>query len=259
MSNGTYYRSTTAISGQGAYVRTACTPYYGCFTSAWHTQYPGAWYAAAWGTTVAWRAATWGVLASSGGYATQPVNYDYGSTVVYQDNTVYQNGDPVATAEEYSQQATDIAQTGKTTDASPDGDWTPLGVFAMVRGEEQTADNLFQLAVNNDGVLRGNYYNALTDTTETVFGSVDKKSQRAAWTVGDKKTPVYEAGISNLTSDHTTMMVHYSNDRAQQFTLFRIEQPDDANAQQPAANGAQDPAAPAGANDPQPPKPGVSE
>ena len=42
-----------------------------------------------------------------------------------------------------------------------------------------------QLAVNKDGVIRGNYYNALSDATVPVYGQVDKKTQRAAWTVGD--------------------------------------------------------------------------
>lgn len=232
-SNGTYYRAAGAVSGQGAYVRAGCVPYHSCFTSAWHAQYPGAWYAAAWGVTAAWRAATWGAVASTGGYAEEPVSYDYGSSTVYQDDGVYQNGEQIATEADYAQQATDIAQTGKAAEATPDDNWTPLGVFAMVRGEEQTADNLFQLALNKDGILRGNYYNALTDSTAPVYGSVDKKTQRAAWTVGDKQTPVYEAGISNLTTDHTTMMVHYGPDRSQQFTLFRIEQPNEANAQQP--------------------------
>lgn len=171
------------------------------------------------------------------------MSYDYGSSTVYQDGGVYQNGEQIATEADYAQQATDIAQTGKAAEAPPDDNWTPLGVFAMVRGEEQTADNLFQLALNKDGILRGNYYNALTDSTDPVYGSVDKKTQRAAWTVGDKKTPVYEAGISNLTTDHTTMMVHYGPDRSQQFTLFRLEKPDEANAQQPPApGGAQSPA-----------------
>ena len=49
---------------------------------------------------------------------------------------------------------------------------------------------------------------------------------RAAWTVGDKKTPVYEAGIANLTRNETTMLVHFGGDKTQQFNLVRIEQPE---------------------------------
>jgi hypothetical protein len=137
------------------------------------------------------------------------------------------NGEAVGTAEEYAAQATEIAETGTMAEANKEGEWMALGVFAMVQGEETTSNNIFQLAVNKEGLIRGNYYNALTDTVEAVHGAVDKKSQRACWTVGDKKTPVYEAGIVNLTTDDTTMMVHYGKNKSQQFTLFRIEQPEE--------------------------------
>ena len=96
----------------------------------------------------------------------------------------------------------------------------------MVGEGEEKSTNIFQLAINKDGVIRGEYYNALTDTTEPVYGSVDKKTQRAAWTVADRKSPVYEAGIANLTKDETTMLVHFSKEKAQQFTLVRIQQPE---------------------------------
>lgn len=96
----------------------------------------------------------------------------------------------------------------------------------MVGEGETRATNIFQLAVNKAGMIRGEYYNALTDTTEPVYGSVDKKTQRAAWTVADRKTPVYEAGIANLTRDETTMLVHYSKENSQQFALVRIQQPE---------------------------------
>ena len=96
----------------------------------------------------------------------------------------------------------------------------------MVGEGETKATNIFQLAVNKDGVIRGEYYNALTDTTETVYGSVDKKTQRAAWTVVDRKFPVYEAGIANLTKDETTMLVHFAKDKTQQFSLVRIQPPE---------------------------------
>ena len=61
----------------------------------------------------------------------------------------------------------------------------------MVRGEEQTSDKIFQLAVNKDGVIRGNYYDAFADNALPVYGSVDKKTQRAAWSIGEKKGVVF--------------------------------------------------------------------
>ena len=63
-----------------------------------------------------------------------------------------------------------------------------------MQGDEQTSNNLFQLALNKDGVIRGNYYDGLMDTTTPVYGSVDKKSQRAAWTIGKKNDRVFETG-----------------------------------------------------------------
>jgi hypothetical protein len=174
-------------------------------------------------------------VASFCGYPAEPANYDYGSTVVYEENTVYVAGEPAGTTQGYAERATDIADAGRHAQATKEEDWLPLGVFAMVQGEETTAYNLFQLAIDKKGTIRGNYYNALTDSTEPVYGSVDKNTQRAAWTVGEKKSPVYEAGIGNLTDDQTTMIVHYKNDRSQQFTLFRIEQPkgSDSTAEPP--------------------------
>jgi hypothetical protein len=74
-------------------------------------------------------------------------------------------------------------------------------------------------------VVRGNYYDSLSDTTLPVYGQVDSKTQRAAWTVGDKKNVVYEAGLANLTNDQTTMLVHFGKDRTQQWNLVRLQQP----------------------------------
>jgi hypothetical protein len=156
-----------------------------------------------------------------------PVNYDYGNTVVYQDNTVYVNGQNAGTAPEYATQATTIADAGQKADASSEAEWQPLGVFALVQGDSTSSNNVFQLAINKDGVIRGNYYDGLMDSTTPVYGSVDKKSQRAAWTVGKKNDRVFDAGISNLTKDEAPVLVHIGKDKTQQWTLVRMHQPAD--------------------------------
>ncbi|MBI3410272.1 MAG: protocadherin [Planctomycetes bacterium] len=223
---GTYYRSATAIRGQGVYVRQGVVNY-PCFRPGWYAQYPGAWFAAGWAAGAVWHAATWGTCASYCGCSEAPVYYDYGTNVVYEDDGVYVDGEKTASTEQYAQQATALADAGRDAKASKEGEWLPLGVFAMVQGDEKSSNHLFQLSVNKDGVIRGNYYDAVTDSTSLVYGSVDKKTQRAAWTVGDRKTPVYEVGFANLTKDDSTMLVHYGTDRTQQFTLIRIEKPED--------------------------------
>jgi hypothetical protein len=135
-------------------------------------------------------------------------------------------GELASTAEQYAQRAIEIADAGRQAPATKEEEWLPLGVFALVQGDEESSNHIFQLAVNKQGVIRGNYYDAVTDSTLPVYGSVAKTNQRAAWTVGDPKNPVYEAGIANLTQDETTMLVPYGKDRTQQFTLVRIEDPD---------------------------------
>jgi hypothetical protein len=210
------------LAGQGALLR-AGYGHYGCFGDSWWPQYPNAWRAAAWVGAAAWASSTWGSCSSFCGYPAEPVYYDYGTNVVYEGDSVYVNGDSVGTQEQYAEQAIQLADTGKQAEASKEEEWLPLGVFAMTQGERTDSNDLFQLAVNKAGIIRGNFHNILSDTTVPVYGSVDQKTQRAAWTVGDKKEPIYEAGFANLTKPETTMMVHFGKAKSQQWTLVRID------------------------------------
>jgi hypothetical protein len=183
-------------------------------------QYPGL--AARWiGPT--FRPVAWATAAAFCGYGGSSAAYcDYGTTTVYDGETVYVNGDPVGSAQEYATQASTIANSGQQAAPVPEADVLPLGVFGMVQGEDATSTQFFQLSVTRQGVLSGEYYNSTTDETEKVIGAVDKQTQRAAWTVGDRKTTVYEAGFANLTKDQTTMVIHYGTNKTQQWTLVRI-------------------------------------
>jgi hypothetical protein len=222
---GTYYSSRTALATNGGVVRSNFG-YYNAFRPGWYAQYPGAWFAAGWTAARIWSAPAWGTVSSYCGYS-EPVYWDYGESVVYSGDNISISGTEVPAAD-FAQQATDLATAGKDAKVEAKGDeFQPLGVFAMISEGETKSTNIFQLAVNKGGIVRGNYYNATTDTTETVYGSVDKETQRAAWTVADRKSPVYECGIANLTKAETTMLVHYSKEKSQQFTLVRIEQPEE--------------------------------
>jgi hypothetical protein len=223
---GTYYRSTAVIRNQGVYVRQGVA-HYPCFRPGWYTRHPGAWFAAGWAASAVWRAATWPVCATYFGASVDaPIYYTYGENVVYEDDGVYFDGTRAYSTEQYAELATEIADAGREAKTTKDEEWLPLGVFGMVQGDEKTTNHIFQLAVNKQGIIRGNYYDAVTDNTVDVYGSVNNKTQRAAWTVGDRKTPVYEAGIANLTEAQTTMVVHYGTERSQQFTLIRLEAPE---------------------------------
>ena len=66
-----------------------------------------------------------------GSYSAEPVYYDYGNTIVYEGDTVYNGGEPVATADQYYEQASDIAAAGGEQ-VSNEEEWMSLGVWAMV-------------------------------------------------------------------------------------------------------------------------------
>jgi hypothetical protein len=158
--------------------------------------------------------------------AAAPVAYDYGGNVVVQSDAVYVNGDVVGTPQQYAQQTSAIASAGQSAAPGADSKWLPLGVFAVVAGDATSSDDIFQLAVNPQGIIRGNYNNVRTNQVERISGSVDTKTQRTAWTIGDDRSPVYEAGVANLTKDITPMLVITADGQSQQLSLIRLPQPE---------------------------------
>jgi hypothetical protein len=213
------YRYTSAASVRANY------SHWGVYGGSWYTDHPGAWFAAGWGAGAAWRTATWSsVGAWMSYYPAQPVDYDYGNTVVYQGNNVYVNGQDAGTADEYYNQALSLATTGTQAPAPADGDWLPLGVFALTKSNQSKSDVSIQLAVNKQGVIRGNYTDTVTGQTQVVHGSVDKQTQRVAFTVGDNTTNVVEAGLYDLTKDEAPALIHFGKDRTEQWLLVRLTQ-----------------------------------
>ena len=170
--------------------------------------------------------ATFANAASWTGTGAVPVPYNYGTTVVYQDDQVVVQGEPVGTPQEYSQQASDLAAQGDKAQLAQDEQWKSLGVFALGRADEKNPSNFIQLGLNQAGVVRGTYYNAVTDSNMKISGQLDTKTQRVAWTVDGKKSPVYEAGLNNLTQDQTTILVHQNKDKVEQMLLVRVNEPE---------------------------------
>src|SRR4029079_1304157 len=106
---------------------------------------------------------------------------------------VYFGDESQGTAADYYDQANDIAAMGKESDNE---DWMPLGVFALLSDDNQTkTDKTLQLAVNKDGVIRGNLQDSLADTVKPVTGSVDKASQRVALKIQGNDKVVIETGL----------------------------------------------------------------
>jgi hypothetical protein len=183
---------------------------------------------AAWRITRPYGWATWAALTPWVGYGVaEPVYYNYGDNVYYQDGGVYFGEQQVATADQYTQQAETIASTGAGVDPAQ-SDWMPLGVFAVTQDGQAsggTPSLYMQLAVNKEGILSGTIYHELTGETEPLEGAVDKQSQRAAWTAKGKPRPLIETGLGNLTKDSAPALIHFADGQTQQWLLVRLPEP----------------------------------
>jgi hypothetical protein len=224
--NRTSAWSGSVYAARGAAVRNSFGGY-GAFGAGWYGAHPGAWAARGWAAGAAWNTAAWPAVGTWCGWgaSVQPFDYDYGDNITYQGDEVYYGTQPAATADAYYQQASTLAQSIPPP-APASTDWMPLGVFSLVQGDQTDSASMFQLALSKSGAIAGNYYSALTETTLPVHGAVDKKTQRAAWTVGDTKATVYEAGISGLTKDEAPVLIHFGAARTQQWMLVRLKKPE---------------------------------
>lgn len=218
------YNGRVVGAGQFRAVRSNFLGYGSYYTRGWYARYPGAWVARGIAAAAWWTGAYWNSAYDYCGCSSEPVSYDYGETVVYEDGNVYYGEEPVATAEQYFEQANNLAEAGEETSNE---DWLPLGVFAVVSGDETQFDKVLQLAVNKEGVIRGNLNDKLTNQITSIEGSVDKKTQRAAFRPTKNPSMVAECGLYNLTQDALTVLVHLGKDRNETRKLIRLEEPEE--------------------------------
>lgn len=195
------------------------------YNQQWYAAHPAAWTAPNWAANTAWTATSMAGVAAFCGYTNRPVSYGYGSNVTYQNGNVMIDGQNVGTGEVYSQQAADLAMVGQNAQASDTDKWLPLGVFALVRNEDQHPQLTLQFAVNKEGILRGNYTDTVTDHTLEIHGAIDKETQRAAWTVDNNPNFYMEAGLVNLTNGEATTLIHKQG-RTEKWLLVQLPQPE---------------------------------
>lgn len=171
--------------------------------------------------------------------------YDYGQggNVVYNDNSVYINGDQVATATEFAQSAADLATVPPpaSEEEARQVEWLPLGTFAVSSGEKDVDPNrIVQLAVSKTGIISGALYNTVTDATQSIQGQVDKETQRVAFRIGESEDTVAESGLYNLTQEQAPLLVHFGPDKVENWLLVRLEDPAPQDDSAAAARRSQD-------------------
>lgn len=194
---------------------------YSLYNSQWAAAHSEAW--AGVNGNAAWAPTNWQAVSTYLGANTPPVFYDYGENITCQDGKVVMAGNVLGTAEEFSQQAAEIAQAG-AAEPPADDQWFPLGVFAMVRNEQQHPQLILQFAIDKHGVLRGNFTDELTEHTQVVRGGYNATTQRACWVVGDHKAAVMEAGLANLAEGDAPALIH-KNGTSDHWLLVRLKSP----------------------------------
>lgn len=210
----------------------------GMYSQQWYGEHQSAWTPNGWSAGTAWTPTAWTGIATQCGYGnTPPISYNYGANVTCVGGNVVVDGQPAGTAEDFSHEADILAEDGASATTTPNDKWMPLGVFALVRNEQQHPQLIMQLAVNQQGVLRGNYTDEVTDSTQPVRGAVDPKTKRAAWMIGDNRYAVMEAGLQNLTQSEAPALLH-KNGTTQRWLLVRLSQ---ASAEGSGAASAETP------------------
>jgi hypothetical protein len=156
--------------------------------------------------------------------------------VTYEDNSVYVNGQQVATAEDFAASAAVLATVTPPAneEEAAKAEWMPLGTFAVSTDEKDLKPSrVVQLAVDKNGIVAGTLYNYDTDKAQTVQGKVDKATQRVAIRFGDTEDVVAETGLYNLTQEQAPVLVHFGKEKVENYLLVRLEAPAKEDAQQP--------------------------
>jgi hypothetical protein len=189
---------------------------------------PTGWGAAAWGAGL-WTAAAWPALGDWLGWGdSTSYPYDYGNYITYQGDNVYYGSQSAGTSEQYYQEASNLA--GSSPAPPSDAQWLPLGVFGLVQGENTQPSMTFQLAVDKQGVIRGNAIAQGSTTAQAIQGAVQKRTQRVCWTVGTNTNVVYDTGLDNLTKSEASILVHTGPKFTQQELLVRMKQPSETGS-----------------------------
>jgi len=217
------------------------------FTHGWYGNHHGAWGGWGWGAGNAWAPAAFGTAAAwlglsaansvAGGY--QPVETvytaDQGDQDTASNDDTTPNGDEPSAQEAQPQnfapaaQAAELVKSG-VADPPKDAKLLPLGVYSLAPKGQQEASAMVQLSVSKDGIVRGSYYDLLSNQAHPVQGAVDKKTQRVAWTVGSNGKVLFETSLANLTQETGPLSVHYENGQSRQWTVAQYEGEEDETA-----------------------------
>lgn len=161
-----------------------------------------------------------------------PYYYTYGpgGDVFYRDGYVYVRGNRYVTIPEYYQQAVQVVRTVNVSEEDAKSmEWQPLGVYALSADESTEPSLVVQLAVNQEGILSGTFYDEKTEESRPLIGKVDRESQRAVWHFADAESTgiVMETTFANLSKEETSVLVHFGPEETESWLLVRLPAPEE--------------------------------
>lgn len=183
------------------------------FTADWYAEHPGAWrYAHPY-------AGWWGVAGTAGLAAWLGYSIGAGSSAAATSTATTTTAGTAAEASA----AAEATASAETPAAPPaDLEWMPLGVFATGPKGVEHAHVYLQLAVSRTGEIKGNYYDAVSDATHPISGSIDRDTRKATWSVG--KGATFATTLESLTQTPSDVTMK-TGGVTQTWELVAMDQP----------------------------------
>ncbi|NQU26301.1 MAG: hypothetical protein HQ567_33875 [Candidatus Nealsonbacteria bacterium] len=183
------------------------------FTPAWYTQHPKAWQFAHPHADAAVAATAVGVtrwLAVSGS-----------STTVYESGIVTEQGTGEVGTGEVSVEA-EAAYPAQGA-ADDDGQWMPIGTFALRPAGQTATTRVVQLSVHHNGTVRGSHFDVIGNGVQTVQGTVNKQNLQVSWTAGTGKV-VFRAPLGELTKPQGNVTAQFPGETTARWQTVQVTQ-----------------------------------
>jgi hypothetical protein len=198
------------------------------FTRRWYANHPNTWQAAhpmadTWAAASLTSAVDWlGIADNSVDDDSSTVTANSADTSTDTSSQASDNDSDDDPSSSDAGAATQLAQSG-SAQVGNDVEFLPLGVYALAPPDQDDATAMLQLAVSKDGMVRGSYYDLVSDQAHPIQGAVDKKTERVAFTIGQKGTTVFETKLADLTGPEGEVSLHFRDGEASDWMLARFE------------------------------------
>jgi hypothetical protein len=107
-------------------------------------------------------------------------------------------------------------------DPNASGPWMLLGVYTLLTGPSDMGSRTLQLSINQQGFLRGTYYDMITDEVYNVRGRVDQASQYAQWSIDTNRNLIFYTPLYQLTQSQGVVNANLPGG-TQQWQLARMD------------------------------------